>query len=160
MSLDKQPATITALVVDDEPSIRAYLKVILARKQFQTVQAENGVSGLHIAEELGDALDLIVSDVEMPDGDGLTFVGTVRASYPSIPIIVVSAGVLVLRRTQPERSRSFRVPWCPVMPVISIVFCLVLMLALPLMTWLRFFVWLAIGLVIYSMFGRKHSVLR
>src|SRR5580698_9119337 len=84
--------TRLCLVVDDEPSIRAYLKVILARKQFQTVQAENGVSGLHIAEELGDALDLIVSDVEMPDGDGLTFVGTVRASYPSIPIIVVSAG--------------------------------------------------------------------
>ena len=74
--------------------------------------------------------------------------------------IVVSAGVLVLRKTQPERPRSFRVPWCPVMPIISIVFCLVLMLALPLMTWLRFFVWLAIGLVIYSMFGRKHSVLR
>jgi len=74
--------------------------------------------------------------------------------------IVVSAGVLVLRKTQPERPRSFRVPWCPAMPIISIVFCLVLMLALPLMTWLRFFVWLAIGLVIYSMFGRKHSVLR
>ncbi len=74
--------------------------------------------------------------------------------------IVVSAGVLVLRKTQPERPRSFRVPWCPVMPVISIIFCFVLMLALPLMTWLRFFVWLAIGLVIYGMFGRKNSVLQ
>ena len=73
--------------------------------------------------------------------------------------IVVSAGVLVLRKTQPERPRSFRVPWCPVMPIVSIVFCLVLMLALPLMTWLRFVVWLAIGLVIYGIFGRKHSVL-
>ena len=74
--------------------------------------------------------------------------------------IVVSAGVLVLRRTQPERPRSFRVPWCPVMPVVSIVFCLVLMLALPLMTWLRFFVWLFIGLAIYFTFGRKNSVLQ
>jgi len=73
--------------------------------------------------------------------------------------IVVSAGVLVLRKTQPDRPRSFRVPWCPVMPVISIVFCLVLMLALPLLTWLRFVVWLAIGLIIYAMFGRKNSVL-
>jgi APA family basic amino acid/polyamine antiporter len=71
--------------------------------------------------------------------------------------IVVSAGVLVLRRTQPERRRSFRVPWCPLLPILSIVFCLVLMLALPLETWLRFFVWLAIGLVIYGLFGRRHS---
>jgi basic amino acid/polyamine antiporter, APA family len=73
--------------------------------------------------------------------------------------IVVSAGVLVLRKTQPERKRGFRVPWCPLLPSLSIVFCLVLMLALPLETWLRFFVWLAIGLVIYFLFGRRHSVL-
>lgn len=73
--------------------------------------------------------------------------------------IVVSAGVLVLRRTQPERKRGFRVPWCPLLPGLSIVFCLTLMLALPLETWLRFFVWLAIGLVIYFLFGRRHSVL-
>ena len=46
------------------------------------------------------------------------------------------------------------------MPIVSIVFCLVLMMALPLMTWLRFFVWLAIGLLIYGLFGRKHSVLQ
>jgi len=73
--------------------------------------------------------------------------------------IVVSAGVLVLRKTQPERPRSFRAPWSPVTPILSIIFCLVLMLALPLETWLRFFVWLCIGLVIYGLFGRKHSVL-
>jgi APA family basic amino acid/polyamine antiporter len=73
--------------------------------------------------------------------------------------IVVSAGVLVLRRTQPERKRGFRVPLCPLLPILSIVFCLVLMLALPLETWLRFFVWLAIGLGIYFLFGRRHSVL-
>jgi APA family basic amino acid/polyamine antiporter len=73
--------------------------------------------------------------------------------------IVVSAGVLVLRKTQPERPRGFKVPLCPLLPILSIVFCLVLMLALPLETWLRFFVWLAIGLVIYFLFGRRHSVL-
>jgi APA family basic amino acid/polyamine antiporter len=74
--------------------------------------------------------------------------------------IVVSAGVLALRKTQPERKRGFRVPWCPLLPALSIVFCLVLMMALPLETWLRFFVWLAIGLVIYFAFGRRHSVLQ
>jgi len=73
--------------------------------------------------------------------------------------IVVSAGVLVLRRTQPERRRGFKVPLCPVLPILSIVFCLVLMLALPLETWIRFFVWLTIGLGIYFLFGRRHSVL-
>lgn len=73
--------------------------------------------------------------------------------------IVVAAGVLVLRRTQPERKRGFRVPWCPVLPVLSIVFCLVLMMALPLETWLRFVIWLSVGLLIYFLFGRKHSVL-
>ncbi len=73
--------------------------------------------------------------------------------------IVVSAGVLVMRKTQPERKRGFRVPWCPLLPILSIVFCLVLMLALPLETWLRFFVWLGIGLVIYFAFGSKNSVM-
>lgn len=73
--------------------------------------------------------------------------------------IVVSAGVLVLRKTQPDRPRGFRVPWCPWLPILSIVMCLVLMLALPLETWIRFFVWLAIGLAIYFFFGRNNSVL-
>jgi APA family basic amino acid/polyamine antiporter len=73
--------------------------------------------------------------------------------------IVVAAGVLVMRKTQPERKRGFKVPWCPLLPILSIVFCFILMLALPLETWLRFFVWLAIGLVIYFTFGRKNSVM-
>jgi len=74
--------------------------------------------------------------------------------------IVVSAGVLILRKTQPERKRSFRVPGCPYFPMLSIVSCLVLMMGLPLETWIRFFVWLGIGLVIYHFFGKKHSLLR
>jgi APA family basic amino acid/polyamine antiporter len=73
--------------------------------------------------------------------------------------IVVSAGVIVLRRTQPERPRSFRTPWVPLVPILSIACCLLLMAGLPLKTWLRFFIWLAIGLVIYFVFGRRHSVL-
>ena len=73
--------------------------------------------------------------------------------------ILVSAGVIVLRRTQPERPRGFRVPWVPVLPVISMVCCLVLAMSLPLETWVRFLVWLAIGLIIYLVFGKKHSQL-
>jgi len=74
--------------------------------------------------------------------------------------IVVSAGVIVLRRTQPERPRGFRVPGAPALPLLSIVSCLVLMLGLPLETWVRFVVWLVVGLAVYCFFGRKHSALR
>src|ERR1700736_1672738 len=69
--------------------------------------------------------------------------------------ILVSAGVIVLRKSQPERKRSFRVPWVPLLPGISILCCFVLMLSLPLETWVRFFVWLIIGLVIYFGYSRK-----
>ncbi len=71
--------------------------------------------------------------------------------------VIVSAGVIILRRAQPDRPRSFRVPWCPVTPVISIVTCFVLMLGLPLETWLRFVGWLLVGLVIYGTYSRKRS---
>jgi APA family basic amino acid/polyamine antiporter len=72
---------------------------------------------------------------------------------------VVSAGVLVLRKTQPNRPRAFRVPWGPLFPLLAIGCCLILMMALPLQTWLRFFSWSAIGLVFYFLFGRKHSTM-
>jgi APA family basic amino acid/polyamine antiporter len=71
--------------------------------------------------------------------------------------ILVSAGVIVLRKKQPDRPRGFRVPWVPLLPGISIVCCLVLMLSLLLETWLRFFVWLIIGLVIYFLYGKKRT---
>jgi len=79
----------------------------------------------------------------------LTNIGTLFA------FVVVSLGVILLRRAQPDLPRSFRVPWVPFLPILSIVCCLVLMLSLPLETWIRFFVWLAIGLAIYFLYSRK-----
>ena len=73
--------------------------------------------------------------------------------------ILVSAGVIVLRKKQPERPRTFRVPFVPLFPIISIVCCLVLMMGLPLLTWLRFFAWLLIGLVIYFSYSKSRSTL-
>lgn len=73
--------------------------------------------------------------------------------------MVVAAGVIVLRRTQPDRRRGFRVPLVPLLPLISIGFCLVLMLSLPLQTWIRFVGWTAIGMVIYFAFGKRRSQL-
>ena len=73
--------------------------------------------------------------------------------------ILVSLGVIVLRHKQPDRKRSFRVPFVPVTPLISVVCCLVLMAGLPLLTWLRFFSWLVIGLVIYFVYSKARSTL-
>jgi len=72
----------------------------------------------------------------------------------------VSAGVIFLRKAEPDRVRPFRVPWVPVTPIISILACLYLMLQLPRITWIRFGVWLLLGLVIYFLYGYKNSALR
>ncbi|MDP9039737.1 MAG: amino acid permease [Acidobacteriota bacterium] len=70
---------------------------------------------------------------------------------------LVSIGVIVLRYKDPARHRGFRVPFGPVIPVLSVFFCILLMAGLPIITWLRFFVWLAIGLLIYFLYSRKRS---
>ena len=71
--------------------------------------------------------------------------------------VLVSIGVLVLRIREPERRRGFRVPGGPIIPVLSIIFCVLLMSGLPIITWMRFFIWLAIGLVIYFLYSRHRS---
>ena len=69
--------------------------------------------------------------------------------------ILVCAGVLILRRTEPERARPFRVPGGALVPVLGILACLALMASLPGDTWLRLLVWLAIGLAIWFGYGRR-----
>jgi basic amino acid/polyamine antiporter, APA family len=71
--------------------------------------------------------------------------------------VLVSIGVIVLRYKEPERHRGFRVPFGPVIPVLSVLFCVLLMAGLPTKTWLRFFVWLIIGLFVYVLYSRKRS---
>jgi APA family basic amino acid/polyamine antiporter len=73
--------------------------------------------------------------------------------------LLVSLAVVILRRTQPDRPRAFRVPFSPVLPLLSMLCCLLLMAGLTLENWLRFFFWLALGLVIYFAYSRKRSVL-
>ena len=74
--------------------------------------------------------------------------------------VLVNIGVIILRRTRPEMERGFRVPFVPVFPIIGILLCLYLMIKLPVDTWLRFVVWMALGLVVYFFYGRTHSRLR
>jgi APA family basic amino acid/polyamine antiporter len=70
---------------------------------------------------------------------------------------IVCAGVLVLRRTDPDAPRPFRVPLVPVVPLLGVASCVYLMIGLPVDTWARLLVWMAIGLVIYFGYGRRHA---
>ncbi len=83
----------------------------------------------------------------------LTNIGTLFA------FALVSAGVVVLRRTHPEAHRPFRVPLVPWLPIVAVGSCLFLAAGLPRITWIRFGVWLVVGLVIYLLYGRRHSAL-
>lgn len=71
--------------------------------------------------------------------------------------ILVSIGVIVLRRSRPDLERAFKVPLVPVLPIIAALVCFYLMLNLSGLTWLRFLGWMAIGLVIYFGYGRANS---
>jgi APA family basic amino acid/polyamine antiporter len=73
---------------------------------------------------------------------------------------IVCAAVLVLRKTHPEFERPFRCPMVPFVPIAGILCCLLLMLSLPAENWWRLLIWLAIGIAIYFVYGRKHSALR
>ena len=73
--------------------------------------------------------------------------------------VVVSVAVAVLRRTAPQMRRPFRTPLVPLLPIVSALSCVALMASLAVDTWIRFLVWLAIGLVVYFGYGRRHSVL-
>jgi APA family basic amino acid/polyamine antiporter len=81
----------------------------------------------------------------------LVNIGTLAA------FLLVSIGVIILRRTRPDLPRSFRVPLMPVLPILSALACLWLMLNLTGNTWLRFFIWMALGFVIYVAYGRRRS---
>ncbi len=74
--------------------------------------------------------------------------------------VLVCASVMILRRTDPDRPRPFKVPFGPLMPIGGILCCAVLMYGLPWVTWKFFFAWLVIGLVIYFSYGYNYSVLR
>jgi APA family basic amino acid/polyamine antiporter len=70
---------------------------------------------------------------------------------------IVCAAVPIMRRTHPEAARPFRVPWVPLLPALGTGSCLLLMFSLPSENWLRLFAWLALGLVVYFAYGRRHS---
>jgi APA family basic amino acid/polyamine antiporter len=84
----------------------------------------------------------------------LVSIGTLLA------FVIVSAGVWILRVRKPELPRAFKTPWVPFVPIMGIVVSLALMASLPWITWERLIIWLVIGLVIYFLYGRNHSLVR
>jgi len=89
--------------------------------------------------------------VDIGDAADLSNIGTLFA------FVLVSFGVILLRKKQPDRPRGFRVPLVPLFPLIAIVLCGGLMTGLTVITWLRFFVWMGIGLLIYFFYSRRNS---
>lgn len=109
----------------------------------------------HLSQTMIGAIVAIVAAFTPIDVLGeMVSIGTLFA------FILVCGAVIYLRRSDAGALRPFRAPGVPVVPVLGVLFCLLLMVGLPLVTWLRLFVWLVIGLIIYGAYGRNHSRLR
>lgn len=102
---------------------------------------------------VGAIVGLLAAFVPLGTLEEMVNIGTLFA------FVLVSAGVLVLRKTRPDLERGFRVPWVPLVPILAVLACLWLMLNLSVETWLRFLVWMALGVVLYVLYGRRHSVM-
>lgn len=90
----------------------------------------------------------------------ISIVGEMTSIGTLLAFVMVCLGILILRKQQPDAERPFRTPFVPLVPILGIVTCLVMMFSLPLDTWIRLFVWLAIGFAIYFGYGKKHSKLK
>ena len=87
----KAMADHVCLIVDDEPSIRTFIRVILDGESLQSLEAGSAAEALKIVQKLGGRLDLIVSDIKMPgDMDGVDLAYSIRHSYPAVPVILIS----------------------------------------------------------------------
>jgi APA family basic amino acid/polyamine antiporter len=111
--------------------------------RFQTPHVTTILTGVAVG-----VCAMFTSIDEMVD---LTNIGTLFA------FILVCIGIVILRRREPERRRTFRVPWSPVLPLLGVVSCVYLMLGLPWITWIRFGLWLVVGMVVYFSYGFRRS---
>ncbi len=87
----------------------------------------------------------------------MNVVGEMVSIGTLLAFIMVCAGVLVLRKKMPDAPRAFKTPWVPFVPIMGILTCLVMMLSLPLSTWIRLIVWLVLGLFFYYLYGKENS---
>jgi APA family basic amino acid/polyamine antiporter len=102
---------------------------------------------------IGFVVALFASFANIDEMVDLTNIGTLFA------FALVCFGVIILRIKEPHRHRTFKVPFNPITPLLGVAACVFLMYSLPAVTWLRFVVWLMIGLVIYFTYSFRHSLL-
>ncbi|MER6631651.1 amino acid permease [Streptomyces sp. NPDC000987] len=100
---------------------------------------------------LGVIIAVVAGFTSLSELAELVNIGTLFA------FVVVAVSVIILRRTRPDLHRSFRTPWVPFLPILSVCASLWLMLNLPAETWLRFAIWMVIGFFVYFLYGRTHS---
>ena len=100
---------------------------------------------------IGTIVGLLAATLPISTLDELTSIGTLFA------FTVVCAGVWILRRKQPDLERPFKTPWVPFVPIMGMGISLLMMVSLHLLTWEVFLIWLAVGLIIYFTYSRKHS---
>lgn len=115
--------------------------------------AETGTRGTPVRTTLIGGAAIGVTAAFFPAGslEEMVNIGTLAA------FILVSIGVVVLRRTRPELPRAFRTPLVPLIPILSVLACGWLVLNLSVETWARFVIWMAIGLIVYIAYGRRRS---
>lgn len=89
----------------------------------------------------------------------VSIVGEMCSIGTLFAFVLVCIGILVLRKTRPDLPRAFKTPWVPFVPIMGILVCLYLMYALPLDTWIRLLVWMAVGFVVYFAYGKRNSKL-
>ncbi|MCP3818417.1 amino acid permease [Streptomyces sp. A3M-1-3] len=100
---------------------------------------------------LGVLIAVIAGFTSIEELATLVNIGTLFA------FVVVAIGVIILRRTRPDLPRAFRTPLVPFLPIVSVAASLWLMINLPAETWVRFGIWMAIGIVVYFLYGRRNS---
>ena len=96
-----------SLIVDDDASVRKFIKAVLESDGHQTLEAENGVQALDLLRKACGAVDLLVSDIQMPMMDGIALACSVRAEFPAIQIILISGYAASEREHQSSAAVEF-----------------------------------------------------
>ncbi|MDP1880025.1 MAG: amino acid permease [Parachlamydiaceae bacterium] len=87
----------------------------------------------------------------------LSLVGQLTSIGTLLAFTIVCGSVIVMRKKRPDLPRPFKTPWVPVIPILGMIICIILMLSLEWGTWIRFIIWIAIGLIVYLSYGKRNS---